>query len=147
MASTGTYLNFDGNAEEALNFYIKVFDTELMDITRYGDFGDGGDEGDGPGIPEDAKNLLMNAQILILGGHLLQVSDHVESFGMGALTQGNNVSIVLMTDSQQETNELYDKLMEGREKRIPPQDMGFGYYAEGADKFGINWMFYNTLEG
>ena len=141
MASTGTYLNFDGNAEEALNFYIDVFNTELLDITRYGGFGDG------EGIPEDAKNLLMNAQILILGGHLLQVSDHVESFGMGKLQQGNNVSVVLMTDSQQETNELYDKLMDGGEKRTPPQDMGFGYYAEGSDKFGINWMFYNTLEG
>lgn len=141
MASTGTYLNFDGNAEEALNFYVEVFNTEIMDITRFGDFGGG------EGIPEDAKNLLMNAQILILGGHLLQVSDHVESFGMGSLTQGNNVSIVLMTDSQPETDALYNKLMDGGDKRTPPQDMGFGYYAEGSDKFGINWMFYNTLEG
>lgn len=138
MASTGTYLNFDGNAEEALNFYVEVFGTEVMDITRFGD---------GEGIPDDAKNLLMNAQILILGGHLLQVSDHVESFGMGSLTQGNNVSIVLMTDSQPETDALYNKLMDGGDKRTPPQDMGFGYYAEGSDKFGINWMFYNTLEG
>lgn len=141
MASTGTYLNFEGNAEEALNFYVEVFDSEIMDITRYDDFGDG------EGIPEDAKGLLMNAQMLILGGHLLQVSDHVESFGMGKLVAGNNVSVVLMTDSQPETNELYDKLMDGGDKRTPPQDMGFGYYAEGSDKFGINWMFFNTLEG
>lgn len=141
MASTGTYLNFPGNAEEAINFYAEVFNSEIMDITRYGDFGDG------EGIPEDAKGLLMNAQMLILGGHLLQVSDHVESLGMGKLLQGNNVAIVLMTDSQQETNDLYDRLMGDGDKRTPPQDMGFGYYAEGSDKFGIVWMFYNTLEG
>lgn len=141
MASTGTYLNFDGNAEEALNFYVQVFNTEIMDITRYGDFGGG------EGMPEEAKNLLMNSQILILGGHLLQVSDHLEGFGNAPLNPGNNVAIVLMTDSQQETNDLYDRLMDGGDKRTPPQDMGFGYYAEGSDKFGINWMFYNTLEG
>lgn len=141
MASTGTYLNFDGNAEEALNFYSEVFASPIMDITRYGDFGGG------EGMPDDVKNLLMNAQMLILGGHLLQVSDHVESFGMGALSQGNNVAIVLMTDSQQETHDLWDKLMDGGDKRTPPQDMGFGYYAEGSDKFGTIWMFFNTLEG
>lgn len=141
MASVGTYLNFDENAEEAINFYAQVFESEIMDITRYGDFGGG------EGIPDEAKSLLMNAQMLILGGHLLQVSDHSESLGMGKLTPGNNVAIVLMTDSQQETNDLYDKLMDGGDKRTPPADMGFGYYAEGSDKFGTVWMFYNTLDG
>lgn len=141
MASTGTYLNFEGNAEEAITFYADIFNTNIMSLTRYGDFGGG------EGIPEDAKNLLMNAQMLILGGHLLQVSDHVESFGMGKLNQGNNVAIVLMTDSQTETNDLYDRLLDGGDQRTPPQDMGFGYYAEGSDKFGTIWMFFNTLEG
>lgn len=141
MASVGTYLNFDGNAEEVMNFYAQVFDTEIMDITRYGDFGGG------EGMPEEAKNLLMNSQMLILGGHLLQASDHLEGFGGPPLTAGNNVAIVLMTDSQDETNALWDKLMDGGDKRTPPQDMGFGYYAEGSDKFGTIWMFYNTLEG
>lgn len=140
MASTGTYLNFNGNAEEAINFYASTFNTEIMDITRYGDFGGG------EGIPDDAKNLLMNSQLLILGGHLLQASDHVESFGMGSLIAGNNVAIVLMTDSRAETDDLYNRLMDGGDKRTPPQDMGFGYYAEGSDKFGTVWMFFNAPE-
>lgn len=40
IALPGTYLNFEGNAEEALNFYVDVFNSEIMDITRYDDFGD-----------------------------------------------------------------------------------------------------------
>lgn len=140
MASVGTYLNFDGNAEEAMAFYAGVFDTEIMSMTRFGEFGGG------EGIPDDAKDKVMNAQMLILGGHLLQASDHLESFGMGSLTPGNNVSIVLMTDSRQETDALYAKLSEGGDPRTPPQDMGFGYYAEFADKYGIQWMFFNGPE-
>lgn len=139
MAAVSTYLNFSGTAEEAMAFYASVFETELTAITRYGDFG-GGD-----GIPEHARSLLMNSQMPILGGHLLQASDHLEDFG-GPLTVGNNVSVVLMTDSPEETRRLFALLAEGGEVRQEPVDAGFGYFADLCDKFGINWMFYNAAE-
>jgi PhnB protein len=144
MASVGTYLNFNGNAEEVMNFYAGVFDTEIMSIMRYGEF-QGEDDGSGFEMSEQAKNAVMNSQMIILGGHLLQASDHLPEFG-GPLTQGNNVSIVLMTDSRAETDRLFGLLAEGGQARQAPADMGFGYFADLSDKFGINWMFYNTPE-
>lgn len=140
MASVGTYLNFDGNAEEVINHYAKIFDTEIKSITRYGDFAGG------EGIPEHSKSKIMNSQMLILGGHLLQASDHLSEFG-GPLTQGNNVSVVIMPDSREETNRLFKLLVDGGSARFEPGDAGFGYFADLTDKFGINWMFFNALEG
>lgn len=139
MASVGTYLNFAGNALEVMNHYATIFDTEVMNVTKYGDFGGG------EGMPESALDKVMNSQMIILGGHLLQASDHLTEFG-GDLTQGNNVSIVLMTDSRAETDRLFKLLIDGGSARFEPGDAGFGYFADLTDKFGINWMFFNAPE-
>lgn len=89
----------------------------------------------------------MNSQMMILGNHLLQASDHIPGFGgMDQVVMGNNVSIVLMTDSRDETDRLYKLLAEGGESPMPPSDMGFGYFADLTDKFGIHWMFFNAPE-
>lgn len=141
MASTGTYLNFDGNAEKVMNFYASVFDTEIMSMTKYGDFGGG------EGIPEAYLDKLMNSQMLILGGHLLQASDHIPGFGgQNQVEFGNNIAIVLMTDSRPETDRLFALLANGGKATQPPADMGFGYFADLTDKYGINWMFFNAPE-
>lgn len=146
MASVGTYLNFDGNAEEVMNFYAGVFDTQIMSIMRYGEFQmEGAAEAGGPGMSEEAKGKIMNSQMLIFGDYLLQASDHLAEFG-NDLTPGNNVSIVLMPDSRAETDRLFKLLVDGGSARFEPGDAGFGYFADLTDKYGINWMFYNTPE-
>jgi PhnB protein len=146
MASVGTYLNFDGNAEDVMNFYADVFDTQVMSIMRYGDFHmEGADAEGAPEMSETAKNAVMNMQMLIFGDYLLQASDHLAEFG-GPLVQGNNTAIVLMTDSRAETDRLFALLADGGNVRFAPADAGFGYFADLSDKFGTNWMFYNTAE-
>lgn len=145
MPSVGTYLNFAGNAEEVLSFYADVFDTEILSIMRYGEF-NGGNDMFGGSMPEHVKGKIMNSQMLIMGNYLLQASDHLPEFGED-FAQGNNMSIVLMTDSRTETNRLFKVLVDGGKARFEPGDAGFGYFADLTDKFGTNWMFYNTLEG
>lgn len=138
MGSVGTYLNFDGKAEAAMAFYAEVFDSQLMSLTRYGDF----HMDVGPEMSETAKTAVMNSQMLIMRDYLLQASDHLAEFG-GPLVQGNNTAIVLMPDSRAETDRLFTLLADGGNVRQPPADMGFGYFADLADKFGTNWMFFN----
>ena len=141
MASVGTYLNFSGNAREAIAFYEGVFDTKALSITTYGAFGEG------EGIPADALDKVMNAQLVILGGYLLQASDHIPGFGgVNQMVLGNNVSIVLNTDSRAETDRLFALLADGGKALQPPADMGFGYFADLTDRFGIPWMFFNAPE-
>ena len=141
MGSVGTYLNFDGNAEEVMNYYAGIFDSEISSLTRYGDF----HMEDGPAMSDEAKNAVMNSQMTILGGHMLQGSDHLAEFG-GPLTPGNNVAIVLNTDSREETDRLFKLLVDGGSARFEPGYAGFGYFADLTDKYGINWMFFNAPE-
>lgn len=148
MASVGTYLNFDGNAEEVMNFYAGVFDTSIMSIMRYGDFHmEGADVEGAPQMSDEARAKVMNMQMLIMGDYLLQASDHIPGFGgMGQVEFGNNISIVLMPDSRPETDRLFALLAAGGRATQPPADMGFGYFADLTDKYGINWMFFNAPE-
>src|SRR6476620_6072542 len=97
MARTSTYLNFDRNTEEAFNFYKSVFGTEFVNgIMRHRDV----PVPEGHPGPSDAdKDLVINVQLPILGGHLLMGTDAPESMGF-QLNQGNNFYIALDPDTR-----------------------------------------------
>lgn len=138
MASTvQTYFNFAGQAEEALNFYAGVFNSKVESIMRWGDM-PGADENDG--LSDSDKNLIMNSQVLILGGHSLMISDVLESFPE-KLNPGNNITMVLTPDTRAEADRLFAALAEGGSVRMPLEEAFWGdYYGEVQDKFGIRWM-------
>lgn len=54
------YLNFDGNAEEAFNFYKSVFGVEFQSISRFKDM----PQEDKP-LPEDVANRIMHISLPI----------------------------------------------------------------------------------
>ena len=138
MASVSTYLNFDRNTEAAFIFYKSVFGTEFAGpIMRAGDVpGYGGQ----PDQREEDKNLVVNVQLPILGGHLLMGTDAAEYMGR-ALNQGNNVYISLHPDSRAEADRLFAALAEGGTVEMPLQEMFWGdYYGSLLDQFGVQWM-------
>lgn len=138
MATVSTYLNFDGQTEEAFNFYKSIFGTEFNgDISRMGEVPRD------PGMPELSeaeKNLIMHIELPITAGHLLMGTDILPSMGM-QLTVGNNMSICLQVDDRQEVDRLYSRLSEGGESGTEPTEMFWGdYYTAFADKYGVRWM-------
>jgi PhnB protein len=139
MARVSTYLNFQGNTEDAFNFYKSVFGTEFEGegIMRMGDIPAG--EGTPP-APEHEKNLVMHVSLPILAGHLLMGTDLPES--MGKLVQGNNVNINLEPDTRAEVDALFAALSTGGQVEVAPTVMFWGdYYGACTDKFGVKWMF------
>lgn len=138
MASVSTYLNFNGTTEAAFNFYREVFGTEFVgDITRMSDVPPM--EGVPPLSDED-RNLVMNVQLPILGGHLLMGTDASESQGFH-LQQGNNVYISLGPDSREEAERLFAALSAGGTVEMPLADQFWGgYYGSFTDRFGTKWM-------
>jgi len=138
MARTSTYLNFARSTEEAFNFYKSVFGTEFVgDIARFGDFP--AQEGQ-PAMSDDDKQLVMNVQLPILGGHLLMGTDAPESMGF-QLNQGNNVYICLDPDTRAEADTLFAKLSAGGKVEEPLQEMFWGdYFGSLVDRFGVQWM-------
>ena len=139
MASVSTYLNFQGNTEQAFAFYRSVFGTEF-DATGIMRMGDAPPAPGQPPLADAEKNLVMHVCLPILGGHLLMGTDCLESMGQ-KLSIGNNVSINLQPDSRADTDRLFTRLVEGGKVDMPLQEMFWGdYFGSLVDRFGVQWM-------
>jgi PhnB protein len=138
MARTSTYLNFTNSCEEAFNFYKSVFGTEFVGgIMRMGDAPTM--EGQPP-LSDADKQLVMNVQLPILGGHMLMCTDAPESMGF-TLVQGNNFYIALDPDTRAEADRLFAELSAGGKVEQPIGEMFWGdYFGSLVDKFGVPWM-------
>lgn len=143
MARVTTYLNFMGNTEEAFEFYKSVFGTEFEGpLMRMGDV-------TAEGMPEmtDAeKKMIMHIELPILGGHMLMGTDMIESMGH-SLQIGNNVTLNLEPDTEEETRRLFAALSEGGSDCVELEAMYWGaLWGTFLDRFGIRWMFNFALE-
>ncbi|MGL4632596.1 MAG: VOC family protein [Leadbetterella sp.] len=137
MAHVTTYLNFNGNAEQAFLFYAEVFGTSFQNFTRFEAMADV--EGM-PTLSEALKSKIMHVSLPILGGHLLQGTDAPEEMGFKVIV-GNNVHISLYTDSKEQLDNLFVKLsIEGKVEHSPAGMFWGSYFASFTDKFGIHWM-------
>jgi PhnB protein len=139
MSKVSIYLNFQGNTEEAFNFYKSVFKTEFSGpVSRMSDVPA---QPGMPPLPEKEKNAIMHMALPILGGTLIQGTDMLESMGH-KLKIGNNTTICLEPDSKDETDRLFNALSPGGSESVAPQDMFWGaYWGVCLDKYGIRWMF------
>lgn len=138
MARTSTYLNFNRTTEEAFNFYRSVFGTEFHGpIAR---MGAAPTQPGQPALSEADKQLVLNVQLPITGGHLLMGTDAPESMGF-TVKQGNNVHICLDPDTRAEADRLFAALSEGGEVDMQLMEMFWGdYFGSWTDKFGVKWM-------
>jgi PhnB protein len=138
MANVSIYLNFDGNTEEAFDFYKSVFGTEFQGpVMRMSDIPP---QPGMPALPEKEKNKVMHVTLPILGGTKIMATDILESMGH-KLIEGNNVTINLEPDSREETDKLFNALSDGGSEVAPMRDEFWGYWGCCKDKYGIRWMF------
>ncbi|GAA4459684.1 VOC family protein [Nemorincola caseinilytica] len=134
MAKMNPYLNFDGTAEDAFNFYRSVFGGEFTGVFRMG--GNPGSEN----LPEAEQNRIMHISLPIDANTTLMASDILPSAGH-VLNNGNNVHISLHPESREEADRLFNGLSVGGKVEMPLQDTFWGaYFGNFQDKFGINWM-------
>lgn len=137
MSRVSTYLNFDGQTEEAFNFYASIFGTQIAgQIYRMGDMGGP----DGPELSDAEKKLVGHVELPILAGHVLMGTDILESMGH-QLRVGNNVTINLEPDTRAETDRLYAALSEGGSESTGMQQMPWAYWGCSLDRYGVRWMF------
>lgn len=134
-----TYLNFARETEAAFSFYKSVFGTEY--VGKISRFSEVPPQPGQPPLAETDKNLVMNVQLPITGGHILQGTDAPESMGF-KVSRGNNVYICMQPDTRAETERLFKALSEGGKIEMQLQDMFWGdYFGSLEDKFGVLWMF------
>jgi PhnB protein len=128
------YVSFDGNTEEAFNFYKSVFEGEITNLQRYGDAPDAAQ------ITNADKKKIMHIALEAPNNIKLMGNDHVDFMG-GAFSAGNNFSLSFHPDSEEEADKLFNSLSAGGTITVPMSKAPWGdYFGMFTDKFGIKWM-------
>jgi PhnB protein len=124
------YLNFAGNAQEALNFYTNALGGQVVYMQRYGDSPMPSDE--------DYKNKVMHAR-LQFGDNMIMVSDAMKGY---EISTNGNIQLSMEMDNVSQLEEIFNELTEGGKVTMPLQDQFWGArFGMLQDKFGVSWMF------
>jgi PhnB protein len=137
MATVNVYLNFNGNCEEAFNFYKSVFGGEFPYIGRFKDMPP--QEGMPP-LSEEMKNKIMHVSLQISKETAILGSDTGGEWAP-TFVQGNNFSISITADNKEDVDRFFNGLSVGGQITMPLGMTFWGdYFGMFTDKFGINWM-------
>jgi predicted 3-demethylubiquinone-9 3-methyltransferase (glyoxalase superfamily) len=114
MQKITTFLTFDDQAEEAINFYTSIFpNSRIVSTTYYGDAGPG------------AAGTLMSATFELEGQQFMALN------GGPSFSFAQGISLFVDCETQAEVDELWEKLSEGGEQ---------GPCGWLTDKFGVSWQ-------
>ena len=135
MAQINPYLHFNGNAEEAFNFYKSVFGGEFAMISRFKDM-----TFEGSPTNEKEADKIMHIALPIGKYNVLMGSDTPESMGKHNENE-NRTKISISAESKEEADQLFNGLSAGGQIEMPIQDSPWGsYFGMFRDKYGIEWM-------
>ncbi len=134
MALINPYISFNGNAEEAFNFYKSVFGGEFALIIRFKEMASPEYQ-----VAEKDANKIMHIALPI-GKNILMANDVPES--MGQVNENENRSkISVSVESRDEADKIFNGLSSGGKIEVPIGDSPWGsYFGMFRDKFGIEWL-------
>ncbi|GAA1387044.1 VOC family protein [Kitasatospora putterlickiae] len=122
------YINYTGDARQALEFYRSVFGGELK-LNTYGEFGGG----DGPG-----GDRIMHGMLTTDAGFTLMAADSPP--GM-PYTAGNNISVSVSGDDEAELRGYWEQLSADGTTLVPLELQMWGdVFGMCTDRFGITWL-------
>lgn len=135
MRTVNSWINFNGNAEEAFTFYKSVFGGEFSKVVRFGDL-----SGAKFPVAENDADKIMHI-VLPLGKHNVLMANDVPEF-MGRVNEAENRSkIVVSAESRNEADQIFKGLSAGGEIEGPVGDSFWGTYAGMfRDRYGIEWI-------
>ncbi len=118
MQKITTFLWFNNNAEEAVNFYTSVFkDSKIGSVSRYGDAGPG------------PKGSVMVATFTLFGQEFIALN------GGPIFKFTEAISLVVNCENQDEVDYYWEKLTEGGEESM---------CSWLKDKYGLSWQIVPT---
>jgi predicted 3-demethylubiquinone-9 3-methyltransferase (glyoxalase superfamily) len=121
MRKITPFLWFDGKAEEAANFYTSIFkNSKIGDVMRYGEAGPG------------PKGTVMSLTFELDGQEFIALN------GGPQFTFSPAVSFFVSCETQEEVDELWEKLSSGGEKNV------CGWLK---DKYGLSWQIVPSVLG
>ena len=129
------YLTFNGNASEALEFYCKALNGEVVFKQTFGE--------SPMESSESQKDRIIHATFKS-GDLNFMVSDGMPD---QPVTSGTNLSLSLNFNDLDEINKTFSSLSEGGKVTMELQDTYWGAkFGMLTDKYGFNWMFNHDLK-
>lgn len=129
---TSSYLQFNGNCEQAMAYYADVLGGELTQTMRFSDAPEADIQ-----FPKEVLNLIMHCQLEVSNVKIL-ASDYVSEH---SFVQGNNFAISLTSNDEDEANAVFQGLADGGQILMPFEEAFWGgKFGMCVDKFGVNWM-------
>ncbi|MFD0862427.1 VOC family protein [Sungkyunkwania multivorans] len=125
------YVMFNGQCEQAIEFYKDIFDAQVPVLMRYGEAP--------PEVlttPEDHKQKIMHATIAF-GGVSFQLCDNMQP----NYKRGNSNHLYITMDSEHEAAMVFESLAEGGTIGMPFDETFWGSkFGMCTDKFDVQWM-------
>jgi len=122
------YISFAGNAQQAMEFYKKVFGGSLA-LNTFGEFG----AADGP-----EANQIMHGMLETDSGFTLMGADTPPGMEHNP---GNNMAVSLSGEDADELRSYWEKISEGGTVTVPLEKQMWGdEFGMCEDRFGIAWM-------
>jgi PhnB protein len=131
MTTLTPYILFDGNCQQAMEFYKSCFGGELNSMKVK----------DSPAkdyMPAVQQEKTINAR---LKSRIVEISASDWLRLDQTRIRGNTVCLYLSGGTFQELKALFEKLSEEAEVTDPLKETFYGVYGALNDKFGVRWMF------
>lgn len=127
------FINFDGDCRQAVDFYARVFDSEVQGLMTFAQVPDGPEQ---PANEADRDRIMYSA--VPIGGVTLMFSD--VPYGM-SLVKGNNISPVVTSTDKDEMRRRFAALSEGGTVVMALQETFWSeLFGMVTDRFGVTWQ-------
>lgn len=137
---TVPYLIFNGNCEEALEFYRSALGAEVS-IMRFAEM----PPSEEMPLSDAWKEKIMHAELKLDEGQTLYLSDTFEG---GSVAVGNNVNVHIDVDTKGDVSRFFDAFSDGATITMPVEEQFWGaVYGSLIDKYGIVWGFHYEMPG
>lgn len=122
------YLAFNGNCQEALNYYAELFDAKIVNRQTY--------EDKKIDVPSSYRNKLQHAELKGKGVNFMAYDAAPDT----PINHGNQIHMSVDMNSVSDAQSLFEKLSKGGQVHHNFREREWGHFGRCTDTYGINWM-------
>lgn len=122
------YLAFNGNCQEALDYYAKLFDAKIQNRQTY--------EDKKIDVPSSYRNKLQHAELKGKGVIFMAYDASPDT----PINHGNQIHMSVDVDKVNDAKDLFDALSNDGKVHHNFREREWGHFGRCTDKYGINWM-------
>lgn len=122
------YLAFNGNCQEALNYYSELFDAKIQNRQTY--------EDKKIDVPSSYRQKLQHAELKGKGVNFMAYDASPDT----PINHGNQIHMSIDFKDLGKAKDVFESLSQNGKVHHNFREREWGHFGRCTDKFGINWM-------